>query len=75
MNRKVPANAGNSRDTKGEEIMASSHRDYIPHNAAQFNAFVKNIIQYVEKNTGGATPAWQGIPRPRRHAQGQRDTV
>ena len=40
-------------------------KDYIPQNAAQFNAFIKNIIQYVEKKTGGTTPAWTGIPAGR----------
>jgi hypothetical protein len=40
-------------------------RHYIPHNAAQFNAFVKNIIQYVEGKTAGAQAAWKNIPQER----------
>jgi hypothetical protein len=58
--------------------MASSHRDYVPQNAAQFNVFVRNIIQYVEAKTAGAEPqpsakregspldaAWTNIPQDR----------
>ena len=45
--------------------MASSHRDYIPQNAAQFSVFVKNIIQYIEKKTGTTTPEWTNIPQGR----------
>jgi hypothetical protein len=45
--------------------MTSSHRDYIPQNAAQFNVFGRNIIQYVEGKTSGANAAWQNIPQDR----------
>jgi hypothetical protein len=45
--------------------MASSHRDYVPQNAAQFNVFVRNIIQYVEAKTAGADAAWTNIPQDR----------
>jgi len=42
--------------------MSSSHRDYIPQNAAQFNEFMQRIIHYVEGNIGGQNPKWSNIP-------------
>jgi hypothetical protein len=47
--------------------MSSSHRDYIPRNAAQFNDFAFNLIKYVESKAFiGATPPWDGaIPEAR----------
>jgi hypothetical protein len=45
--------------------MSERKHDYIPHNPAQFNAFVKNLIQYVEQKTGGANPEWTHIPQER----------
>ena len=36
----------------------STRRDYVPHNAAQFNAFMRNLLQYVETMAAG----WGHIP-------------
>jgi len=41
--------------------MANSHRDYVPQNAAQFNSFVLNLIDYVS----GKIEAWGHIPQAR----------
>ena len=39
--------------------MASTHRDYIPQNPLQFNAFVDNLTRYVAKNL-----AWGILDEP-----------
>jgi hypothetical protein len=44
-----------------EKNMASSHRDYIPRNAAQFRFFMENIIYYVIRNSS----KWTAIPQAR----------
>jgi hypothetical protein len=44
----------------------SSKEDYIPSNPAKFDAFFKNIVQYVSDKTSGATPAWTHIPQAAR---------
>ena len=41
--------------------MSSSHRDYIPQNAGQFNEFMHKIIEY----TNGKSHLWTNIPAPR----------
>jgi hypothetical protein len=43
----------------------SRARDYVPSNAAQFNVFVRKIIDYVQAQSGGSTPAWTNIPPER----------
>jgi hypothetical protein len=41
--------------------MAERRHDYIPSNAAQFKEFMRNLIMYVEANTGTSRP-WTNIP-------------
>jgi hypothetical protein len=41
----------------------STSTDYIPSNPAKFDAFFKNIVQYVSDKCSGATPAWTHIPQ------------
>ena len=48
--------------------MASSHRDYVPRNPAQFNVFLQNLIHYVDERTGGTNPQWPDIPTDRLQA-------
>jgi hypothetical protein len=40
-------------------------RDYIPHSAAQFNVFVRNITQYVESRITGPHAMWPNITSER----------
>jgi hypothetical protein len=42
--------------------MTSSHRDYIPQNAAEFNDFALNLLHYVEEMVFGSNnPPWDGL--------------
>jgi hypothetical protein len=41
--------------------MENSHRDYVPQNSAQFNAFMQNLIDYVSSNLSN----WNTIPQER----------
>jgi len=41
--------------------MAASHRDYVPRNPAQFNSFMRNLIDYVSQKF----TAWGHIPQDR----------
>jgi hypothetical protein len=46
--------------------MSSSHRDYVPQNAAQFNAFMKRLLDYVEPKVTQTQPhEWPNIPTER----------
>ena len=45
--------------------MANGRGNYVPVNAAQFNAFVSNIIRYIDLKTEGANPQWDNIPQER----------
>jgi hypothetical protein len=45
--------------------MASSHRDYVPQNAAQFNFFFKSITQTIALKTTGTPKQWDHIPQAR----------
>jgi hypothetical protein len=38
-------------------------KSYIPHADADFETFVKNVIQYVVHKCGGAEPEWTHIPK------------
>ena len=42
--------------------MSTSHRDYIPQNATQFNVFLQKILQYVGEHD------WEKIPQESRQA-------
>ena len=45
---------------------------YIPQNAAQFDQFIKNIIQTVDKKTTGTPKQWDHIPPARIAALGEK---
>ena len=45
----------------------AGNRDYIPSNDAEFDQWFANLVDYVDRKTAGATPAWDHIPR--RHVQ------
>jgi len=48
--------------------MSNTHRDYVPHSAAQFLAFMERLIMHAEKQVEGAKPAWPGVPFERLEA-------
>jgi hypothetical protein len=43
-------------------------KDYIPHNAAQFLAYLKHLTDYVGKKVEPASPEWANIPPDRYQA-------
>ena len=38
-------------------------RDFIPHQDAEFNQWFSNLVDYVDRKTAGAAPAWDHIPK------------
>jgi hypothetical protein len=45
--------------------MREGRHDYIPHNAAQFNAFMKRLLDYVVTKIPAVNPEWPNIPQDR----------
>ena len=52
--------------------MSSRRGHYIPSNAAQFNVFMKKIIDYVALKTDKDNPEWPDIPQARVRALGDK---
>jgi hypothetical protein len=51
--------------------MSNRQRHFIPTNAAQFNMYMRNIINIVAQRTGGTPPDWDNIPQARFQALNQ----